>query len=48
LLVREAGGRVTSLDGSPFDLERGSTLASNARVHAEMVSAFAPMEEPTN
>jgi myo-inositol-1(or 4)-monophosphatase len=40
LLVREAGGEVTSLDGSPFDLERGSTLASNARVHAERVSAF--------
>ena len=40
LIVREAGGLVTSLDGSPFDLARGSTLASNARVHAEMVSAL--------
>ncbi len=41
LIVREAGGCVTALDGSPFSLERGSTLASNARIHGEMVAALA-------
>ncbi len=32
LLVTEAGGRITSLDGSPFDL-RWSVLASNGKLH---------------
>lgn len=32
LLVAEAGGRVTALDGSPFDL-RWSVLASNGKLH---------------
>jgi len=41
LIVREAGGRLTALDGSPFLLERGSTLASNARIHDEMIAALA-------
>ncbi len=41
LIVREAGGRLTALDGSPFSLERGSTLASNARIHDEMIAALA-------
>ncbi|HMD03145.1 MAG TPA: inositol monophosphatase family protein [Candidatus Baltobacteraceae bacterium] len=41
LLVREAGGCVSAVDGTPFVLEAGSTLASNARVHAEMVRSLA-------
>ena len=32
LLVTEAGGRITALDGSPFDL-RWSVLASNGKLH---------------
>jgi myo-inositol-1(or 4)-monophosphatase len=36
LIVREAGGTVTSIDGGALDLARGSTLATNGRVHAEM------------
>jgi myo-inositol-1(or 4)-monophosphatase len=33
LLIEEAGGRVTALDGSPFHLEHGGILATNGRVH---------------
>ena len=40
LIVREAGGTVSALDGSPFRADSGSTLASNGRVHAAMVAAL--------
>jgi myo-inositol-1(or 4)-monophosphatase len=36
LLVREAGGRVTRVDGSPATLDADSILATNARVHEEV------------
>lgn len=36
LLVQEAGGRVTSLDGGPFELRSGRILASNGPLHDEM------------
>ena len=41
LLVREAGGTVSAIDGSAFALEAGSVLASNGHIHAEMVAALA-------
>jgi myo-inositol-1(or 4)-monophosphatase len=41
LLVREAGGVVTAIDGSPFTLDGGSILATNGRVHDEMRAALA-------
>jgi len=37
LLVREAGGRVTAYDGTPLDLDGGEILASNGRLHPEMM-----------
>jgi myo-inositol-1(or 4)-monophosphatase len=37
LLVREAGGTTTALDGGPFSHESGNALASNGRVHDEML-----------
>lgn len=37
LIVEEAGGRVTNLDGSPWDAHRGNVLASNGAVHDEML-----------
>ena len=40
LLVGEAGGRVTQVDGSTARLDARSILASNGLVHAEMVSLF--------
>ena len=37
LIVQEAGGRVTNLDGSPWDAHRGNVLASNGLIHDEML-----------
>ena len=36
LIVEEAGGRVTGMDGSPFDPAAGHLVASNGHVHDEM------------
>ena len=41
LIVQEAGGRVTAIDGSPFSSRGGNVLASNGRVHGQMQSAIA-------
>jgi myo-inositol-1(or 4)-monophosphatase len=40
LLVTEAGGSVTYFDGSPFCLESREVLASNGRIHGEMMQVF--------
>jgi myo-inositol-1(or 4)-monophosphatase len=40
LLVREAGGRVSKTDGSPFEIDGRSILASNGHVHGEMLQLF--------
>ena len=40
LLVREAGGAVSAIDGSPFDVERPSVLATNGLVHREMLASL--------
>jgi myo-inositol-1(or 4)-monophosphatase len=43
LIIEEAGGRITNIDGTPFDSRRGHLLASNGRLHDEMlgiISAF--------
>jgi myo-inositol-1(or 4)-monophosphatase len=37
LIVSEAGGVVTALDGGPFDPYAGSVLASNGRLQQEMI-----------
>ena len=37
LLVQEAGGRVTALDGRVWDPAAGDTLASNGPLHGELV-----------
>jgi myo-inositol-1(or 4)-monophosphatase len=36
LLVREAGGRVTTDTGAPLSLEQPTVLASNGRIHARL------------
>lgn len=41
LLVEEAGGKVTSFDGSPFRLDSKEVLATNGRIQAEMQQVFA-------
>ncbi len=40
LIVREAGGTVSSSSGGRFDLDSGSIAASNGRIHAELVGAL--------
>jgi myo-inositol-1(or 4)-monophosphatase len=37
LIVEEAGGLVTGLDGSPWNAHRGHILASNGLIHEEML-----------
>jgi 3'(2'), 5'-bisphosphate nucleotidase len=50
LIVEEAGGRVTDLDGRPLDFSRGTRLeanrglcATNGALHEAMLSALAAM-----
>ena len=38
LIVQEAGGRVTRLDGGPWDPHGGRVLASNGHIHEEMLA----------
>ncbi len=40
LLVTEAGGTVSRLDGSPFDLYVPECLASNGLVHRAMIDVL--------
>lgn len=40
LLVQEAGGKVTDIDGNPFTLDSESIIASNGRIHEELVDAL--------
>jgi myo-inositol-1(or 4)-monophosphatase len=41
LIVEEAGGRVTDLDGSPFVLRTGRLLATNGHLHDAMLTTIA-------
>jgi myo-inositol-1(or 4)-monophosphatase len=43
-IVREAGGRVTDFDGHPITVgtERSRLVASNGRIHDEMLAVLAP------
>jgi myo-inositol-1(or 4)-monophosphatase len=40
LIVEEAGGKVSSFDGSPFQLNSRETLASNGLIHPALVHEF--------
>ena len=40
VLVAEAGGRITNVDGSPYDPYRPDALASNGPLHSAMLAAF--------
>ena len=40
LIVREAGGKVTRFDGSPFRLDSREVLASNGLIHGELIERF--------
>jgi myo-inositol-1(or 4)-monophosphatase len=41
LMVTEAGGRVTNFSGGPFDPFKNECLASNGRIHDEMMAVLA-------
>jgi myo-inositol-1(or 4)-monophosphatase len=41
LIVREAGGSVTDFAGKEFSIWGEQTLASNGRIHSEMVAIIA-------
>jgi myo-inositol-1(or 4)-monophosphatase len=43
LLVREAGGTVTYIDGSPFHLMSAEILATNGKIQATLIALFADM-----
>ena len=43
LLVREAGGTVTYIDGSSFHLASAEVLATNGKIHAPMIELFQDM-----
>jgi myo-inositol-1(or 4)-monophosphatase len=45
LLVQEAGGRVTGVDGSLYNSRGGSVLATNARVHEEMLTTIREFQQ---
>ena len=36
LMIQEAGGTVTTMDGSPIDLNGKNLLASNGKIHSQM------------
>jgi myo-inositol-1(or 4)-monophosphatase len=40
LIVEEAGGRVTGMDGAPFDPAAAHLVASNGRVHGEVLAVI--------
>jgi myo-inositol-1(or 4)-monophosphatase len=41
LIVLEAGGQLSATDGTPFGVEGGQVLSSNARLHPALVDALA-------
>jgi myo-inositol-1(or 4)-monophosphatase len=38
--VEEAGGRLTSLTGGPLDIEAPTVVASNGRIHDEILAVL--------
>lgn len=40
LIIVESGGKVTSFDGSPYDLYGKEIVASNGRIHSEMIEVL--------
>jgi len=41
LIVQEARGRVSNLDGSELDLNGQNVVASNSRIHSELIEVLA-------
>jgi myo-inositol-1(or 4)-monophosphatase len=47
LLVEEAGGRVTGIDGGPLDLDAPTLVASNGRIHEEILATLRQVRPST-
>ena len=41
LIAEEAGGRITGMDGTPFDPAAAHLVASNGRIHEAMLQVIA-------
>lgn len=48
VIIEEAGGRVTKLDGSPFDNYSAKLLCTNGLIHDEMLAVLHHVREETN
>jgi myo-inositol-1(or 4)-monophosphatase len=44
LIVREAGGRVTGIDGGPFVSDSGHAIASNGAIHRDILAQLAVVD----
>ena len=40
VIIEEAGGKITNIDGTPFTLEGGQILATNGLIHEELAQFF--------
>jgi myo-inositol-1(or 4)-monophosphatase len=40
LIIEEAGGKITNLEGGPLDMNKGHILASNTLIHEQILSAI--------
>lgn len=47
LMVAEAGGRVTAMDGAPFSCHAGDVLASNGIVHPQLLERVQLCQKPS-
>lgn len=47
LIVSEAGGQVTDVEGKPFDLTRRTILASNLSLHSKILAVLSTSESST-
>lgn len=46
LIVREAGGKVTRMGGEPFSIYSEETLASNGKIHCQMIEILSKGVRP--
>ena len=46
VLVEEAGGRITGIDGKPLDVNAPTVVATNGRVHGEMLAILEELRRP--
>ena len=44
LIVTEAGGRVSNLEGGPLDISSGHIMATNGKIHEELIEALAGLK----